>query len=238
MTREDNTESVINTIITMARTALPTLPTDTASAESSTKKKTRLFKPAAPPPRLVPVEKFNTYFTALNNYFKTNLDLAVATFPTYMANPNNDATSAYAKYSTAMLNLLYIEIGYTIGREVLAANMEVLGYTTKKADEDTTFIQNLIDKMKGNMKEIKNDAFAAQGMLGDRHTLYNQYMAHNLVLLLVVMAAAFLYYQNDTPRMEDLKENWWLKVPVGISSLSIMWYILLKVMNFIKSFFL
>jgi len=233
MTRNDHTETVLNTIITMANTALPTVP-----IEADKLKKKTVFSPHPPPPRLVPVEKFDRYFSALNNYFETNLDNAVVAFPTYMANPKNYATSAYAKYTTAMLNLEFVENGYTIGREVLAANMEVLGYTTKKADEDTATIQKLIDKMTKNMTQVKNEALAAQGMLGDRHTLYNQYMAHNLVLLLVVMAAAFLYYQNDTPRMQDLKENWWLKVPIGISSLSIIWYILLKVVNFIKSFFL
>jgi hypothetical protein len=235
MSREENSNSIINTIIRLATTALPTLPKETET--EATKSITALSIPK-PPPSLMPVEKFITYFDELKKYFEFNLDEAVVAFPPYMANPKNFETAAFAKYSMAMLNLQYLEIGYTIGREVLAANMEVLAYTTKKADEDTTFIQTLIDKMTSNMKNAQNEALAAQGMLGDRHTLYNQYMAHNLVLILVVMAAAFLYYQNDTPRMDDLKDNWWLKIPIGISSLSIMWYILLKVVNFIKSIFL
>jgi hypothetical protein len=107
----------------------------------------------------------------------------------------------------------------------------------KEADSDTAMLQPLIDQMMAKVEGLTNDASGARGMLGDSHALYNQYMTYNLIIVLVIVAATFLYFYNDTPQMNDLRYNNWLFVPVGLSSVAIVWYFLVWLTTFVKSFF-
>ena len=228
------------TVATSTTTAT-TAPTTTASTTTTTATSTATTSTVPPtpskPPVLISAASYKTYFDNLDATYKEYLNKATLAFPIYFANPNNVNSTAYRNYQHAMLSLKNVEGGYVSGRQGLIDTMNMLAFTTKKADDDTTALQLLIDNMKKSIDSDHNDALAAHGMLTDRHILYNQYMVCNIILLLVVVAAACLYYYNDNPQMQDLRYNNWLYIPVGISSLSILWYLLLLVMRYITAFF-
>lgn len=183
----------------------------------------------------VPPTTFEAYFKKLDDFYKKIIKSVTTNYPVCHSPTVNWAACENLVWGTD--NLYIIEQGYTAGKEALLANLDVLGKAIKQADQDAATLQPRIDRMAAKLEGLTNDASAARGMLGDRHTLYNQYMAHLLIIVLVIVACVFLYFYNDNPQLNDLQSNNWLFVTVGLSSVMIVWYTVLWVTRYVKSFF-